>query len=128
MFRLLTYVWMLYFGLGCLMPGNDVRNLFRFIDAADHFAEHKAEAAAYGSIDLIDFINLHFGSSEHREKSHGNDDHLPFQASHVQILLFIDQPAVTEVLKMRLPAVLLGYHSKMHLDLEVTPLVRPPHC
>ena len=43
MFRLLTYVWLMYFGLGCLMPGNDVRNLFRFIDAADHFAEHNQE-------------------------------------------------------------------------------------
>jgi hypothetical protein len=128
MFRLLTYVWMMYFGLGCLMHGNDVRNLFRFIDAADHYAEHNAEAGADASIDIIDFINLHFGSSEHREKKHGNDDHLPFQASHLQILLFIDQPVVPEAPKMQLPSFLLGYHCKMHLDHEVTPLVRPPHC
>lgn len=107
------------------MPGNDIRNLFRFYDLTRHFVEHEIEAESEEDFSVLDFISIHFGDNEHR---HANHEHLPFQMCHANIVLFIEQPVCSSILSLQAPVVLVGYDCKMHLDLETIPLDRPPHC
>lgn len=89
MFRTLVHIWCLFFALTSLMPGNDVRNLFRFSGLFEHYEEHLAESPT-SDMSFVEFTLLHFGTSDHRTSGEEHEQ-LPFQGASSSLLLFVDE-------------------------------------
>jgi hypothetical protein len=65
-------VWAIFFLLIYLSAGTELHQLVRLPVFIAHFKEHKN---LNGSLNLLDFIALHYFNSEHNDESH---EELPF--------------------------------------------------
>jgi len=78
--KLWLHLFILYFSAGACLPHSDFSQLQNLPDLIEHFHEHKQEALLEGqSIDLLDFLYMHFVSGEDHHDDEGNHEGLPFQ-------------------------------------------------
>lgn len=78
--RTVAFIWMIWFAMGSIAPGNDFTQVFMLFNLAEHYAEHCEEAEACGDqeFSVFEFVSMHYSDHEHRRSAHDEDDHLPF--------------------------------------------------
>lgn len=128
--RVLTFIWMIWFSVGSIAPGNDLTQVFMLFNLAEHYTEHCEEARSCGDDEfgVLEFVVMHYSDHDHRRSAHNNDDHLPFHGMAASLTL-----VPPSQLSFALPEVQPHFH---HTFFYLEPsgadhfsdIFRPPHA